>query len=99
MAHSIHIVGEMEMQTMQALRLPKNKLLLLLSPSACIDWQFKTNSFVGNGFLKESWNVPNFIAIPGSSPSNAFNQLSTPETHGETGSGHPKRSQKATLKC
>ena len=97
MAHSIPIVGEMEMQTMQALRLPKNKLLL--SPSACIDWQFKTNSFVGNGFLKESWNVPNFIAIPGSSPSSASNQLPTPETHGETGSVHPKRSQKATLKC
>ena len=26
-------------------------------------------------------------------------QLPTPETHGETGSVHPKRSQKATLKC
>ena len=25
--------------------------------------------------------------------------LLTPETHGETGSVHPKRSQKATLKC
>ena len=26
-------------------------------------------------------------------------QLSTPETHGETGSVHPKRSQKAMLEC